>query len=95
MPHEGYSSVSLDEGIENGVYVLKPSLVRDGVKRVLALTAFAVVCFLIGLGVGQNWTNSEKSMSWSQPGVKGHLLPPQAFIPESRISAVFGTMDLT
>jgi hypothetical protein len=52
-------------------------------KVVLFLTSFAIVCFGIGFGVGQNWTHVEKSISWPQPG-EDKLLPPQAFIPESQ-----------
>jgi len=56
-------------------------------KAVLFLTAFAVVCFVMGFAVGQNWTHVEKSISWPQPG-EDKLLPPQAFIPEIPLEEV-------
>ncbi|KAF8852154.1 hypothetical protein BDZ45DRAFT_678557 [Acephala macrosclerotiorum] len=89
MPNEQYSAVPLDETGEavGGIYRRKRSCARETVKTVLLLAAFAVVCFVLGFGVGHNWRDIGRSMSWPQSGEDG-ALNPQAFIPEIPLEEV-------
>lgn len=85
MSNEQYSAVPLDEGGEVGGLTRKGTFVREIIKKVLFLSAFAAICFVLGFGVGQNWTSIERLKSWPKPE-KSTLLPPQSFIPESMVN---------
>ncbi|KAH7419951.1 hypothetical protein BKA64DRAFT_699954 [Cadophora sp. MPI-SDFR-AT-0126] len=81
MPTEEYTAVPLDEHATYQHTSRKEHLGSSTLMVVFGLVAGAVVCFILGFAVGQNWDGGKHILdtSWSQS--QAELLPPQAFLP--------------
>lgn len=84
MPTEEYTAVPLDEHATYRPAPRKGLLGSSTLMVVFGLVASAIICFVLGFAVGQNWDGGKRvlDMDWS-PSQAG-LLPPQAFLPDSK-----------
>lgn len=83
MSDSKYVSLPLHENDESGVrcHQHDSTVVAQDAKNVLLLIVFAVVWFLVGLGVGRGETSGQ--LTETSKAAENGLLPPQSFIPES------------
>jgi hypothetical protein len=81
MANDEYTRIALEEDEKCDDPLKGPSRSwTSEIVPIISIVSFALFCFAIGFGVGQNWDG--KLLSWPRPG-EDELLKQQTFIPES------------